>query len=182
MEEGRSFVAITTERIDLGSLVAKVSDDSCGAISTFLGTTRDHHDGKKVVRLEYEGYTPMAEKELAKVCQAARSKWDVCKVAVVHKLGVTEVGEASVAVAVSSVHRAESLEAVRYIIDTLKATVPIWKLEVYEGDSRVWKENAEWSGGGCCRQMVPMETLEEVQAAVGSSGSQGKEGCSGHKD
>ncbi|CAN0150984.1 unnamed protein product, partial [Ectocarpus sp. 12 AP-2014] len=87
-----------------------------------------------------------------------RDRWDVLKIALVHRLGVTEVGEASVIIAVSSVHRKDSLEAVEFAINTLKATVPIWKLEVYEGDSRVWKENAEWGpGGGCCRKMVPVE-------------------------
>ncbi|CBN80090.1 conserved unknown protein [Ectocarpus siliculosus] len=100
--------------------------------------------GKKVVRLEYEGYVPMAELELKKICAQVRDRWDILKIALVHRLGVTEVGEASVIIAVSSVHRKDSLEAVEFAINTLKATVPIWKLEVYEGDSRVWKENAEW--------------------------------------
>ncbi|CAM9507840.1 unnamed protein product [Choristocarpus tenellus] len=157
-------------------MVDRVADPAAGAISTFSGTTRDHHNGKKVLRLEYEGYIPMAERELKKICSQARERWELVKVAVAHKLGVTAVGEASVIIAVSSVHRKDSLEAVHYIIDTLKATVPVWKLEVYEGDSRVWKENAEWNGSGCCRKMVPVE--EEVSTGYeGGNVGGGGEGC-----
>ncbi|CAM9448155.1 unnamed protein product [Discosporangium mesarthrocarpum] len=168
------YVHVGPEALDLSDLIRKVADPSAGAISTFSGTTRDYHNGKKVVRLEYEGYVPMAERELRKIC--TREKWDIVRVAVAHKLGVTGVGEASVIIAVSSVHRKESLAAVQYVIDTLKATVPVWKLEVYEGDSRVWKENAEWSGGGCCRKMVPVEDSDA--ALVGGAGArEGAEGC-----
>ncbi|CAB1098052.1 unnamed protein product [Ectocarpus sp. CCAP 1310/34] len=151
-------VSVTHSCLQLGEIVEAVADPRAGAISTFSGTTRDNHYGKKVVRLEYEGYVPMAELELKKICAQVRDRWNVLKIALVHRLGVTEVGEASVIIAVSSVHRKDSLEAVEFAINTLKATVPIWKLEVYEGDSRVWKENAEWGpGGGCCRKMVPVE-------------------------
>ena len=104
--------------------------------------------GKRVLRLEYEGYVPMAEREMMKICVEAASKWDVKKIAIYHRLGACGVGQASVVIAVSSPHRLDSIEATHFAIDTLKARVPIWKLEVYEGDEdRVWKENAEWEGG-----------------------------------
>lgn len=119
--------------------------------------------GKKVVRLEYEGYIPMAKSELLRVASNMRAKWPgVVGIAIVHRLGVVQVKEASVIVAVSSPHRRDALEACAYGIDTLKATVPIWKSEQYEGDSRVWKENAEWKGGEgvkrtCCGRKRVME-------------------------
>eukprot|EP00903_Cladosiphon_okamuranus_P014840 g13741.t1 len=167
-------VSVSTACLDLSEIAAMVADPRAGAISTFSGTTRDNHFGKKVVRLEYEGYVPMAELELKKICTQVRARWNVLRIALVHRLGVTAVGEASVIIAVSSVHRKDSLEAVEFAINTLKATVPIWKLEVYEGDSRVWKENAEWGpGGGCCRKMVPIEAgnvqASEGHAQVGTS-------------
>jgi len=111
-------------------------------VLSFTGTTRDNFHGKKVVRLEYEAYNPMAEKELRKVCAEARRRWKLTRLAIVHRVGVVPIGETSVAIAVSSVHRKDSLEAVCFCIDTLKETVPIWKKEVYENGEE-WKENAE---------------------------------------
>ncbi|OQR96619.1 RING-finger-containing E3 ubiquitin ligase, partial [Thraustotheca clavata] len=104
-----------------------------------------YFQGKIVEYLEYEGYTPMAEKELKAICTSIRTKWpNVIGIAMFHRLGVVAVNEASVIIAVSSPHRRDSIEAVAYGIDTLKARVPIWKLEKYQGDTRMWKENAEW--------------------------------------
>lgn len=160
---GKDYVSVSAEALGLTRLAGMVSDPCAGATSTFSGTTRDNHNGKKVVRLEYEGYVPMAELELKKICSQIRDKWEVIHIAIAHRLGVTEVEEASVIIAISSVHRKDSLEAVEYAINTLKATVPIWKLEVYEGDNRVWKENAEWNGSGCCRKMVPVESSNGLQ-------------------
>lgn len=105
--------------------------------------------GKKVLRLEYEAYVPMAEQELLKICAEARRRWRLTKVALVHRIGLVPIGEASVVVAVSSVHRKDSLEAVHFCIDTLKETVPIWKKEVYEDGGEVWKSNVE-DGKKCC--------------------------------
>ncbi|KGL72799.1 Molybdopterin synthase catalytic subunit, partial [Tinamus guttatus] len=103
-----------------------------------LGTTRNNFEGKKVIRLEYEAYTSMAETEIKKICRDVRQKWpSVQHIAVHHRLGYV-----CVIIAVSSPHRAESLEAVRYCINTLKASVPIWKKEIYE-DEYSWKENKE---------------------------------------
>ncbi|TDH65600.1 hypothetical protein CCR75_004948 [Bremia lactucae] len=108
--------------------------------------------GKKVVRLEYEGYTSMAVSELHKICATVRKKWpDVVGIAVFHRLGVVEVATASVIVAISSPHRLEALQACAFAIDALKATVPIWKNEQYEGDLKVWKENIEWRDGAAVR-------------------------------
>uniref|UniRef100_A0A7S2KH14 Molybdopterin synthase catalytic subunit n=1 Tax=Leptocylindrus danicus TaxID=163516 RepID=A0A7S2KH14_9STRA len=135
------------------------NDPSCGAISTFIGTTRDNFNNKEVIRLSYEGYVPMAEKELRKLCEKACSLYDLSRVAMVHKLGDCPVGEASVVIVCSSPHRRDSLDAVSFLIDALKATVPIWKREVYAGDEgSVWKENVEWREGKAMRVMVKEDT------------------------
>jgi molybdopterin synthase catalytic subunit len=124
-----------------------VSDSSCGAISTFVGITRDNFKGKIVKMLSYEGYVPMAEKEIKKICDDATLKYDITKIAAVHILGDCPVGEASVILACSSPHRRDALHCCEYLIDELKARVPIWKREIYEGDNSVWKENIEWKDG-----------------------------------
>mmetsp|Transcript_24735 Transcript_24735/g.41828 ORF Transcript_24735/g.41828 Transcript_24735/m.41828 type:complete len:158 (-) Transcript_24735:180-653(-) len=137
------FVQIT-ENIDVMRTIDLVKDDTAGAISTFMGTTRNNFEGKKVVSLEYEAYIEMALLELNKLCTKIRSQWDVCKIAVVHIIGNCPIGELSVLIAISSAHRKESLEAVDYAINELKKTVPIWKKEIYEeGEGATWKKNAE---------------------------------------
>jgi molybdopterin synthase catalytic subunit len=90
-------------------------------------------------------YVPMAEKELLKICDTIRGRWNVIHMAIVHRIGEVPIGEASVIIAISSAHRRDSLEAVEYAIDELKATVPIWKREYYENGEVFWKENSE-----CC--------------------------------
>uniref|UniRef100_A0A8V0YFX8 Molybdenum cofactor synthesis 2 n=1 Tax=Gallus gallus TaxID=9031 RepID=A0A8V0YFX8_CHICK len=113
------------------------------SVHVLLGTTRNNFEGKKVIHLEYEAYTSMAEMEIKKICRDVRQKWPSVKhIALHHRLGVVPVTEASVIIAVSSPHRAESLEAVTHCINTLKAIVPIWKKEIYE-DEYSWKENKE---------------------------------------
>eukprot|EP01113_Clastostelium_recurvatum_P027675 TRINITY_DN3343_c0_g1_i2.p2 TRINITY_DN3343_c0_g1~~TRINITY_DN3343_c0_g1_i2.p2 ORF type:complete len:150 (+),score=34.59 TRINITY_DN3343_c0_g1_i2:304-753(+) len=137
-----NFVRITHELLNIEEVVQLVSCDDGGAVSSFIGTTRNNFQGKRVIELEYEAYETMAYKELEKICASIRMKWPVLKVALFHRLGVVPIGEASVIVAVSSVHRRESLEAVQYGIDELKRMVPIWKKEKYE-DGSVWKGNCE---------------------------------------
>jgi len=115
-----------------------------GAISVFVGTTRNTFKGKKVLRLEYEAYEPMALKQMRELCNEMRQRWpNVVKCAILHRTGVVAVGEASVVIAVSSPHRREALESVAWCIDELKSRVAIWKKELYE-DGSSWKENAEW--------------------------------------
>jgi molybdopterin synthase catalytic subunit len=137
------FVDITSDRLDAGAMMTRVSTPSAGATSVFVGTTRNTFEGKIVTRLEYEAYAPMAKKELRKLCSAVRKKWQVEKVAVIHRVGVVDVEEASVIIAISSQHRKNCLDAVQFAIDELKATVPIWKREVYADGTKSWKENKE---------------------------------------
>ena len=131
-------------------------ESSCGAVSTFVGITRDNFQGKKVKKLSYEGYVPMAEKELKRLCEDATEKYpSVKRIAAVHILGDCPVSKASVILAAASPHRLDSIKCADYLINELKARIPIWKLEVYEGDEgAVWKENVEWQEGKKRRIMV----------------------------
>ncbi|KAA8496906.1 Molybdopterin synthase catalytic subunit [Porphyridium purpureum] len=136
-------VAITHEPISVETCVQQVSDDGAGAISTFIGTTRNTFDGKGVVELRYEAYESMARKEMAVIAERVLSKWPAVKhVTLWHRLGTVPVGQASVVIAVSSAHRADAIAACAFAIDDLKAHVPIWKMEVYE-DGSSWKQNSE---------------------------------------
>ncbi|KAF2291808.1 hypothetical protein GH714_035689 [Hevea brasiliensis] len=118
-----------------------------GAIATFSGTTRDTFEGKIVVELRYEAYVPMAVRQIKSICSSARLSWNVHSIAVAHRLGPVPVGETSVFIAVSAVHRADALDACKFVIDELKASVPIWKKEVYS-NGEVWKENSEFMERG----------------------------------
>lgn len=145
MEE--DILLVTHNPLDIEYISATVTSPSTGATSLFVGTTRDNFEGKQVVKLEYEAYEPMAYKELKKLCDELRSKWsDLHKIAIHHRLGEVKVTEASVVIAISSPHRRDSLEAVHHCIDRLKATVPIWKKEIYKDENEgEWKENKECS-------------------------------------
>jgi len=112
-----------------------------GAVVTFAGNVRDNALGREVLYLEYEGYAPLAEKELLRIASEAERRWTV-RCAIVHRLGRLELGECSVAVAVASAHRAEAFEACRWVMDTLKATVPIWKKEYFVGGA-CWIEGPQ---------------------------------------
>lgn len=132
-EPARIFCRITHSPIDLQELVEFVADPTAGATTTFLGTTRNTNEGRRVIRLEYECYPGMAEKEMHKIAAAALARWPIVKIAMVHRVGRVDIGETSVAIAVSAGHRHAAFEACHYAIDRLKETVPIWKKELYEG-------------------------------------------------
>ena len=128
---------VNNEAIDLQELVRFVSDPEAGAIATFIGTSRNHNDGRKVIALDYDGYPEMAEKELARIGEAARKQWEICRMAIVHRLGPVQITESSVVITVSSGHREAAFAACRFAIEEIKRTVPIWKKEVFEG-GEVW--------------------------------------------
>lgn len=123
--------------IDTGRLLAAVGDPAAGASVLFLGTTRNENAGRRVTRLEYEAFATMAVREMRALARQARRRWPVRRVAMVHRVGVVPVGEASVGIAVSAGHRAEAFEACHWLIDRLKELVPIWKKEHYRGGT-VW--------------------------------------------
>ena len=124
------IVLLTREPLNRDELIASVSHPSIGGIVTFEGVVRDNARGKEVRYLEYEAYEEMAVQQIRTIITEAEERWGVERVAVAHRFGRLEIGEASVIIVVGSPHRAEAFEACRYIIDTLKATVPIWKKEV----------------------------------------------------
>ena len=129
--------AIVEHPIDAARVSAAVADPTSGATVTFIGTTRDHNDGRPVTRLEYEAYPEMALAEMRKIADTARQRWPIAKVAIVHRIGVVPIGEASVVIAVSAAHRAPAFAACHFAIDRLKEVVPIWKKEHFEG-GEVW--------------------------------------------
>jgi molybdopterin synthase catalytic subunit len=132
---------LTKGPVDLTSVVVEVVDERAGAIATFFGTVRSHSRGREVVALEYEAYEEMAEAVMAEIAQEAQDRYDLCKVAIAHRTGRVEVGETSVAIAVSAPHRHDALAACTDVIDTLKERVPLWKKELYESGE-------EWIGRG----------------------------------
>eukprot|EP00920_Eleutheroschizon_duboscqi_P022970 GHVT01056161.1.p1 GENE.GHVT01056161.1~~GHVT01056161.1.p1 ORF type:complete len:152 (+),score=4.29 GHVT01056161.1:136-591(+) len=147
MEEKCDHVEITDSKLSVEFATELVRSPLCGAVALFVGVTRDNIEGKKVLQLEYEAYSTMAKSEMKKICKEIRERWEVQHTALLHRIGIVPLSEASVIIAVSSPHRRESLEAVNFAIDSLKANVPIWKKEVYEEGPPSWKENKEchWS-------------------------------------
>lgn len=126
--------------IDPASVERSVADPACGAVLLFLGTVRDHHDGRSVARLDYSAYRPMAEEVLARIVRELEAGGKRLRMAIVHRLGVVPVGEASVVIAAASPHRAEAYEASRLALERLKREVPIWKRESYADGDCVWRE------------------------------------------
>ena len=119
--------------LDVQQVTAAVAHPAAGAIATFIGTTRDHNDGRNVTSLEYEAYPAMAVAEMRKIGDTAREKWPIHAIAIAHRIGVVPIGEASVVIAVSSAHRVAAFEACHFAIDRLKEVVPIWKKEHFDG-------------------------------------------------
>jgi len=126
-------ISIGRDAIDVSALEQSVASPAAGAIVTFAGTTRESNVGRKVIRLEYEAYEPMALSEMRKLAIEAGERWKIVRIAIQHRVGLVEIGQTSVAIAVASAHRAEAFEACRFAIDRLKEIVPIWKKEYFEG-------------------------------------------------
>jgi MoaE-MoaD fusion protein len=137
---GGAFL-ITAEPLDVARVVAEAESDEAGAVASFVGTVRRSSRGRNVQYLEYEAFEEMAEPMLVRLGESLTEKHGLTAVAIHHRIGRVEIGEASVVIAVSSPHRASALDACREAIDTLKETIPLWKKEVYEGGE-------EWIGRG----------------------------------
>lgn len=136
-----SSILVSGEPLDIGSLHDAVADPQAGAIVVFTGHVRNHSPGKSgVTHLDYEAFEERVESSINEVVVEAFEKWPVLRARVLHRTGVCAVGDPTVAVAVSSAHRADAFEAARYLIDELKARAPIWKKEH-------WPGGAEWSPG-----------------------------------
>ena len=132
------MIQLTRDEIDYTALTESVRSQQSGAVVLFLGTVREVTDGRQTVSLDYDGYSAMAEAKMAELEKEARQKWPSVVVGVVHRLGHLELGEISVAVAVSCPHRQQAFEAAKYLIDRLKVTVPIWKKENWSDGTSEW--------------------------------------------
>ena len=132
------LIALTDQAIDVAAVLHAAESEEAGAVNAFIGTVRNRSEGRRVVRLHYEAYPPMALHQLRHVAELAQAQWPMLRrVAVTHRHGTLEIGNVAVVVAVSTPHRADSFAACQFIIDTLKEVVPIWKKEEYE-DGTVW--------------------------------------------
>ena len=129
---------LTHGPIDTTALLAGAARPDCGALALFLGTSRDHHEGRRVLRLGYEAYEPMALDALAKLEREACAKFAIATCTIVHRLGDVPIAEASVAVIVAAGHRGPAFDACRWAMDELKRTVPIWKKEFYAEGGEGW--------------------------------------------
>jgi molybdopterin synthase catalytic subunit len=138
--------SIVEQPIDVGDLLGSAKDDSAGAVLLFLGTVRDHNEGTQIVGIYYEAYVKMAEQTLSSIEKETLDRWELRKLAMVHRVGELAVGDISVAVAVSSEHRNEAFEAGRYAIDKIKAEVPIWKKEKTSAGQEFWVKGTSLSG------------------------------------
>ena len=141
-------LAVTTERLDLDALIRELDDavpvdgaEGTGAIASFLGLVRGHNQGRRVVKLEYEAYEPLAVRAFERIAAEVAERWPAARLALNHRTGVLAVGEASVAIAAASPHRREAFAACRYAIERVKQIAPIWKREHFDGGD-VWIEGA----------------------------------------
>jgi|SRR5579862_308858 len=132
------MIQLTRDVIDHAALTEQVRSQSCGAVVTFLGTVRDLTADRTTVALDYEAYPSMAEKKMIEIERETRERWPVGEIVMVHRLGHLDIGEISVAVAVSCPHRGQAFDACRHAIDRLKELVPIWKKENWADGTTEW--------------------------------------------
>jgi molybdopterin synthase catalytic subunit len=156
---------LTSDPIDLGVLLAQVQSPERGGVACFLGTVRDHHGARQVVRLDYSAYLPMAEAECGRIVAEAESRWS-CSVALRHRIGSLTIGDAAVAIAAASAHRDEAFAACRYVIEEVKRRVPIWKRELYVDGSVEWVGSAASGQWGSRAEEVhsPAESHRALQS------------------
>ena len=132
---------VTADPLDANAVARIVASADCGALATFVGIVRDEHGGRRVLWLEYEAYEPLASKAFARIDEEAGEQWPSIALAIHHRVGRLEIGDASVVIAVASPHRPEAFAACRYAIERIKQIAPIWKHEHFEGGD-VWIEGA----------------------------------------
>jgi molybdopterin synthase catalytic subunit len=138
--------AITTDPIDISGLISLVRSDSDGAVVTFVGVVRNQHENRQVVSLRYEAYEQMAEAKLHSICDAVKSQVAVGDIAVVHRIGDLEIGDASVVIAVAAPHRDAAYQASREIIERIKRELPVWKKERFADGEEEWQEGRPVEG------------------------------------
>jgi molybdopterin synthase catalytic subunit len=138
LPEADSLIVLTSQPIDPSLVISQVATHQAGAVVLFLGTTRQFTAGRETGSLDYECYPEMAEQKLAELEDVARRRWPILECSIVHRIGHLKLGEASVAVAVSTAHRGDAFAAAQWLIDTLKDIVPIWKKENWADGSSDW--------------------------------------------
>lgn len=136
------LVGITNDKINVTDNLNSMKGNEIGALSLFIGTTRDTFNGKKVLKLEYEYHPTMAIKQIEKLAITAIKKYNLNKVCIIHRVGQVDVSEESILIISASVHRKEAINSTEYIIEEIKNSITIWKKEYYDSDEYVWKENA----------------------------------------
>ena len=144
------MVSITEHPIDVQAILGSVHTLHSGAVDCFIGTIRNKSHGRQVNAMEYTAYVEMAEKQMREIEDEMRQKWMLHNIALMHRIGLLQVGDIAVVTAVSSAHRAEAFEACRYAIDRIKAVVPIWKKEIFE-EGNAWvvgQHDVDFVGGG----------------------------------
>ena len=132
---------ITAAPLDAAAVAAEVARDGDGAVATFVGLVRDHNAGRRVLWLDYEAYAPLALKAFERIADEASAQWPDARLAIHHRTGRVNIGEASVVIAAASPHRADAFAACRYAIERIKQIAPIWKHEHFEGGD-IWIEGA----------------------------------------
>jgi len=143
--------AVTTDPIDPTSVLERVGSPEDGATVLFLGIVRNHADGRSVTGMRYDAYIEMAEPVLAEIAHEAAARLGTERLAVIHRVGALDIGEVSVAIAVSSPHRAESFDASRYVIEEIKKRLPVWKQEHYTDEPARWVDGTVPPGTGGVR-------------------------------
>jgi molybdopterin synthase catalytic subunit len=136
---GGAVVRIQEEAIDQAALVASLAASGDGAVATFLGTVRDHNEGRRVVALEYHAYPAMAEAEMKRIADETRARFEISALVLVHRIGKLAIGDVSVLVAVAAPHRAAAFDACRHAMEEIKRRAPVWKREIFD-------EGSAWVG------------------------------------
>jgi molybdopterin synthase catalytic subunit len=132
------LIELSQEPLDPGAILAGMEDPACGGLASFVGRVRREHQGRSVLRLDYSAYEPMARRRLRQLALEARQRWDLGPLALCHRVGGLEIGETAVVIAVAGGHRGECFEACRWLLEAVKAGVPIWKHEFYADGTEAW--------------------------------------------
>jgi molybdopterin synthase catalytic subunit len=140
----RDTLFLTDRALEPAALESALADPGCGAVASFVGRVRREHLGRPVLHLDYEAYRPLAMKELAALAAEARSRWDLGPLVLAHRLGHLRIGDVAVVVAVAGGHRGEAFDACRFLIEGIKATVPVWKHEFYTDGGQAWVGAPGW--------------------------------------
>lgn len=140
MNEQDDLIALQGAPIDAGKIITAIAEAQAGAIATFLGTTRcdSHQDGRRLMALDYQAYEQMAIAQMRRLAAAARQRWPIRRLAIVHRTGRVEIGQPSVLIAVSTPHRSEAFDACRFLIDSIKSDATIWKKEIWADGTQSW--------------------------------------------